>query len=161
MVTVIVLGTVVALSVVMVSVLARFLRRPKLLQAVQPTRQIESLPQTIGAVEVEGYTPDFSRVKHNPSRTLPALLGPKDVMVKVHASSINPIDLAISRSYGRVLLNEIRRRNGFPADGKELPLVLGRDCSGVVVATGQDATKFEVGAEVGRLHAASRCLLSC
>ncbi|XP_062511020.1 reticulon-4-interacting protein 1 homolog, mitochondrial-like isoform X2 [Corticium candelabrum] len=134
----------------------RLFRGRKLLQAVQPARQIESLPQTMNAIEVERYTSDFSGVQHNPSRTLPALLGPKDVMVKIHSSSVNPIDLAISRSYGRVLLNQMRKSKGFPSDDKELPLVLGRDCSGVVVATGHDANKFEIGTEVWATPAAYR-----
>ena len=147
MIQVVVFGAIVGVCVVML--VTRLFRGRKLLQAVQPARQIESLPQTMNAIEVERYTSDFSGVQHNPSRTLPALLGPKDVMVKIHSSSVNPIDLAISRSYGRVLLNQMRKSKGFPSDDKELPLVLGRDCSGVVVATGHDANKFEIGTEVG------------
>jgi NADPH:quinone reductase-like Zn-dependent oxidoreductase len=153
----VVLFLVVGIVMLGILIRFRFFRTPKQLQAMQPLRQLKSLPQTMAATEVEGYTPNYSRISHNPSRTFPALLGPKDVMVRVHASSVNPIDLAISRSYGRTLLNQLRRSNGYPSDDQELPLIVGRDCSGVVVAVGHDVdAEFDVGTEVWGTPAAYR-----
>ncbi|MFJ9038520.1 NADP-dependent oxidoreductase [Streptomyces sp. NPDC102406] len=63
-------------------------------------------------------------------------MGPDDVLVKVHAASVNPLD--------------IRIRNGdFKAFMPyRLPLVLGNDLAGEVVEVGTAVTRFAVGDEV-------------
>lgn len=53
--------------------------------------------------------------------------GPKDVLIRVHAASVNPLDCKMRLGYGGV---------------KAFPLVLGRDCSGEIVAIGDEVTKF-------------------
>src|SRR5262245_56261617 len=60
---------------------------------------------------------------------------PDDVLVKVRAASVNPVDGKITRGYG-----------GLSA--RTLPHVLGRDCAGVVVGTGGAVSNFKVGDEV-------------
>ena len=64
--------------------------------------------------------------------------GPKDVLIRVRAASINVIDLKMRLGYGypffRALALSSRR--------KFFPLILGRDCSGEVVAVGDEVTKF-------------------
>lgn len=62
--------------------------------------------------------------------------GPRDLLVEVHASSINPVDTKIRAGAQRLLLR-------YP-----LPWVLGLDVSGVVVETGPKVTRFAVGDEV-------------
>ncbi len=57
--------------------------------------------------------------------------GPHDLLVRVHATSINPVDLKI-RQEGL----------GFPAT---FPLVLGYDVSGTVAAIGTSVSHFNVG----------------
>ena len=74
----------------------------------------------------------------------PSLKSPTDVIVRVHAASVNPIDLRMREGYGAALLNTWRRVEGVP----EFPLRLGRDFSGVVVKTGRLARRFRVGDEV-------------
>jgi len=76
-------------------------------------------PEVIQADEVEPSQPDA-----------------KQVLVKVKAASINPVDYKI--------------RNGrYPAVKEDrLPYTLGRDVSGVVETCGAQATAFEVGDEV-------------
>ena len=70
--------------------------------------------------------------------------GPKDVLVRVHAASINPTDLRIREGFGATMfksLSKQSRKNFFP-------LILGRDCSGEVVAMGDEVTDFTPGDQV-------------
>lgn len=62
--------------------------------------------------------------------------GPRDLLVQVRASSVNPVDVKI-RSGGQRALIHYR-----------LPWTLGLDFSGEVVAVGKDVTRFRVGDEV-------------
>jgi NADPH:quinone reductase len=55
-----------------------------------------------------------------------------EVLVKIYAGSINPIDYKIRQ--GRI--------------GATFPLVLGHDCSGSIAALGSDVTRFQIGDEV-------------
>ncbi|KAG7199587.1 hypothetical protein KM043_014193 [Ampulex compressa] len=70
---------------------------------------------------------------------IPAIIKPTDVLVKVEASSVNPIDIAMTKGYASTVLNIMRRAKNL-ADGTdsefELPLTLGRDFSGVVASKG-------------------------
>lgn len=61
---------------------------------------------------------------------------PEQILVEVHAASVNPIDWKI--------------RDGLMAAryGKEFPMVLGLDASGVVAAVGSAVSGFVVGDEV-------------
>jgi reticulon-4-interacting protein 1, mitochondrial len=63
-----------------------------------------------------------------------------EIRIRVHASAVNNIDCAIRGGYGRHI---------FKARGLfDLPIILGRDVSGVVEKIGEDVTKFTVGDEV-------------
>lgn len=62
-------------------------------------------------------------------------VGAEDVLVRVHAASINPIDVRIST--GR-----------YPWGKYEYPVVPGFDFSGVVESTGSDVARFKEGDEV-------------
>jgi NADPH:quinone reductase len=64
-------------------------------------------------------------------RPLPELRD-TDVLVEVHASSVNPVD------------TKVRQRSGSRA----LPLTLGYDVSGVVVRSGARATQWKAGDEI-------------
>jgi NADPH:quinone reductase len=64
----------------------------------------------------------------------PVLKEPQDVMVRLHASGLNPVDY------------KLRRKGGFYPN--RLPLILGCDGAGVVQAIGAAVTKFKVGDEV-------------
>lgn len=63
-----------------------------------------------------------------------------EVLVRVHAASLNPPDLYLRDGY-RALPPEWRPNAIFP-------LILGTYVSGVVAATGDHVTKFSVGDEV-------------
>lgn len=68
------------------------------------------------------------------------------VLIRQHATSVNPIDCRMRKGYGRVALSKMR--------GFELPLVLGRDVSGVVAAVAPDVKGLAVGDAVYGLPAA-------
>ncbi|MGE8001203.1 NADP-dependent oxidoreductase [Lysinibacillus sp. NPDC093190] len=59
-----------------------------------------------------------------------------DVLVEIHAASINPIDYKVRDGKVKMLLSY------------KMPLVLGNDFSGVIVQVGGDVTEFQVGDEV-------------
>ncbi|KAL4807990.1 hypothetical protein BDV18DRAFT_158110 [Aspergillus unguis] len=63
----------------------------------------------------------------------PSLVDKKDVIVRVYAASINPID--VKRASGALKL----------AVKDEFPYKIGYDCAGVVTETGQDVQRFQVG----------------
>ena len=70
--------------------------------------------------------------------------GPHDVLIRVHAASVNPIDCQMRMGYGAGLLSTL-----LPSTRRSLfPLVLGRDCSGEVVVVGDAVTKFLPGDSV-------------
>ena len=63
-------------------------------------------------------------------------VAPDDVLVKIHAASINPIDLKIRSGEFKLILPY------------RMPLILGIDLAGTVVQIGADVTRFKVGDEV-------------
>ncbi|WP_158795554.1 NADP-dependent oxidoreductase [Pedobacter sp. L105] len=63
-------------------------------------------------------------------------LKPNDVLVKIYATSINPIDWKV-------------RGGGYPgSDQRQFPLILGWDVSGVIEKLGTEVTGFMIGDEV-------------
>lgn len=63
-------------------------------------------------------------------------IGEQDVLVEIHAASLNPIDYKIKEGKMKLLLNY------------RFPLILGNDFSGVVVKVGERVTAFKPGDEV-------------
>lgn len=63
-------------------------------------------------------------------------IGEHDVLVEIHAASLNPIDFKIKEGGLKLLLKY------------EMPLILGNDFSGVVVKVGSRVNDFQVGDEV-------------
>jgi len=68
--------------------------------------------------------------------------GPNDVLVKVRAASVNPVDAKITR--------------GYAGTTRPLPHVLGRDCAGIIAKLGSAVTGFKVGDEVYGVADATR-----
>ena len=69
--------------------------------------------------------------------------GPNDVLVRVKAASVNPVDGKISKGYGG------------PSQ-RPLPHVLGRECAGTVTKVGSAVTGFKIGDEVYGVADAAR-----
>ena len=61
------------------------------------------------------------------------ICGPGDVLIKVHAASINPVDWKVR--YGHVKI----------FTGSKFPMILGNECSGEVVEAGSHVTKLKKG----------------
>ena len=67
-------------------------------------------------------------------------IGADDILIRIKASSVNPIDCLARTGYGRRFF--IKKR------GFEFPLILGNDLSGVVERVGSRVQKFNIGDEV-------------
>lgn len=89
-------------------------------------------------------------------RPLPTLRRPTDILVRVDAASVNPIDYRMRSGYGETLLNLWRKLENVD----EFPLILGRDFSGEVVKTGRMARRFRASDKVSR-HALFMCMCFC
>ncbi|KAH9508939.1 Reticulon-4-interacting protein 1, mitochondrial [Bulinus truncatus] len=85
-----------------------------------------------------------------------SIKSPNELLIKVHAASINPIDLRMIGGYGKVLINLLRKRKGSFSSGTEFPLIVGRDFSGTVVEIGRSVSQFKVGDEVWGAIAADK-----
>ncbi|KAF5633819.1 serine threonine kinase [Fusarium tjaetaba] len=66
----------------------------------------------------------------------PAITEDKDVLIKVHAASINPVDVKKAAGVFKMAIKE------------EFPYKLGYDAAGVVVEVGKGVTRLKVGDEV-------------
>ncbi|XP_075209867.1 NAD(P)H oxidoreductase RTN4IP1, mitochondrial-like [Lycorma delicatula] len=78
--------------------------------------------------------------------TTPTISASDDVLIQVRAASIDPVDIKICGGYARVLRFQLNKYN--PNVKGELPVVLGRDCAGIVVEIGNGVTRVDVGDEV-------------
>ncbi|XP_018352213.1 PREDICTED: reticulon-4-interacting protein 1, mitochondrial [Trachymyrmex septentrionalis] len=83
---------------------------------------------------------------------MPVITKPTDVLVKIEAASVNPIDVAMTDGYGNTFLNVLRKTKNlsFRTLGElDLPLTLGRDFTGIVVSKGYNVgDRLEIGKEV-------------
>lgn len=63
-------------------------------------------------------------------------VGNNEVLVKIHAASVNPLDTKIRKGELKILLQY------------DMPLTLGNDFAGTIIKVGKHVTKFNVGDEV-------------
>ncbi|NXU57270.1 RT4I1 protein, partial [Turnix velox] len=78
----------------------------------------------------------------------PTIYFPTEVIIKVHAASLNPIDLSMRSGYGATALNMKRDPLKIKSIDTEFPLTLGRDVSGVIMECGLNVSYFKPGDEV-------------
>ncbi|XP_045595452.2 reticulon-4-interacting protein 1 homolog, mitochondrial [Procambarus clarkii] len=83
----------------------------------------------------------------------PAVLDPGDLLVRVHAASVNPIDTKIIKGYGDKVLNMMRamdrvKQGTFKEEERKFPLTGGRDFAGEVVCVGQNVKGVVAGDQV-------------
>lgn len=83
---------------------------------------------------------------------VPKLNTPGKILVKIHAASLNPLDIAMIDGYGRNVIDILRKVQHVGSTPERFPLILGRDFSGVVVGVGQGVKQFQVGDEASELH---------
>ncbi|KAL3086045.1 hypothetical protein niasHT_030469 [Heterodera trifolii] len=103
---------------------------------------------------------------------MPTIQNDNQVIIRVKAASVNPIDVRMSEGYGNEVLSTIKCLTefvdrGLPkrmdflqtqqtigetfsrmGQGDQFPLILGRDCSGEVVEKGRAVTDLDVGDQV-------------
>ncbi|CAD5210931.1 unnamed protein product [Bursaphelenchus xylophilus] len=78
----------------------------------------------------------------------PRITNQKEVLIKVKASSVNPIDVWMSEGYAHELMTAVRNvETGRFAANARLPITFGRDFSGVVVEV-PTGSGFHAGDEV-------------
>ncbi|XP_019132903.1 reticulon-4-interacting protein 1 homolog, mitochondrial [Larimichthys crocea] len=87
-------------------------------------------------------------LKYTEEISIPTVSSPQEVMIKVHAASLNPLDVSMRGGYGAKLLKLRRDPLSVMDSDSEFPLILGRDVSGVVVDCGSEVTHFAPGDEV-------------
>ncbi|XP_014605100.1 PREDICTED: reticulon-4-interacting protein 1 homolog, mitochondrial-like isoform X2 [Polistes canadensis] len=74
---------------------------------------------------------------------MPTIRKSNDLLIQVKAASVNVVDTKICSGYSKAyrrLLNSRRH--------KDIPIILGRDCSGIVIDIGQSVINFDIGDEV-------------
>ncbi|XP_054474145.1 reticulon-4-interacting protein 1 homolog, mitochondrial-like [Anoplopoma fimbria] len=87
-------------------------------------------------------------MKYTEEIPVPTVSSPSEVMIKVHAASLNPLDISMRGGYGAKLLKLRRDPMSVMDSDNEFPLILGRDVSGVVVDCGSEVTHVVPGDEV-------------
>lgn len=74
---------------------------------------------------------------------MPMIERSNELLVQVKAASVNVVDTKICNGYSKIY----RRLLNY-GKHKELPVTLGRDCTGVIVGIGQNVINFDIGDEV-------------
>src|SRR5207244_8857141 len=103
-------------------------RRPPPRTARSPHNRLADMK----AFMVEKYGKGGLRAAHVPGPTV----GPRNVLVRVSAASINPLDKMVRNGEFKLLLKY------------KTPFVLGHDVAGVVTRVGADVRDYKVGDEV-------------
>lgn len=101
------------------------------------------LPSTMKAFVLNNYANTVSELTPEIEFPCPQIKDMKanQALIKVHASSINPIDVDMTRGFASKSVNFLR----LVGRTAEFPLILGRDYSGVIVAKGNKFKHFQEG----------------
>lgn len=103
--------------------------------------------RTMKAWQIHQYG-ELKDLVFDDSVRVPHIREPSDVLVEIHAASVNVIDVRMLAGYGSTLLNFTRALADSPTYSMEFPLTLGRDFSGVVIETGRGVSHVKQGDEV-------------
>uniref|UniRef100_A0A8C3G5H5 NAD(P)H oxidoreductase RTN4IP1, mitochondrial n=1 Tax=Cyclopterus lumpus TaxID=8103 RepID=A0A8C3G5H5_CYCLU len=87
-------------------------------------------------------------LKYTEELPVPTVSSPSEVMIRVHAASLNPLDVSMRGGYGAKMLKFRRDPLSVMDNDSEFPLILGRDVSGVVEDCGSEVTHVVPGDEV-------------
>uniref|UniRef100_A0AAR2IGW0 Enoyl reductase (ER) domain-containing protein n=1 Tax=Pygocentrus nattereri TaxID=42514 RepID=A0AAR2IGW0_PYGNA len=89
-----------------------------------------------------------SVLRYTKNASFPIIHYPNEVIVKVNAAGLNPLDINMRGGYGAATLAMKRDPLSINKAGSEFPLILGRDVSGVIMECGLDVSYFKPGDEV-------------
>ena len=78
---------------------------------------------------------------------VPAIVRDTEVLIKVKAASLDPVDLKVSQGFGRGLRDLVNRYNPNVSTNN-FPVILGRDGSGVIAGVGAEVTDLKEGDKV-------------
>uniref|UniRef100_A0A8C9QYI0 NAD(P)H oxidoreductase RTN4IP1, mitochondrial n=1 Tax=Scleropages formosus TaxID=113540 RepID=A0A8C9QYI0_SCLFO len=115
---------------------------------LQPTKNVHFRKLTTMAAWVIDKYGSNEVLEFREDNRRPSVCTSAEVLLKVHAAALNPVDVAMRGGYGSTLLGVRRDALSLGWMGGEFPLVLGRDASGVVVECGSGVTHFQPGDEV-------------
>ncbi|OQV22115.1 Reticulon-4-interacting protein 1, mitochondrial [Hypsibius exemplaris] len=123
-------------------------------------RRMHGLGTTMKAWQITRFG-DIAGLKLINDAKIPSLNDPFDLLVQIHAASVNPFDVARTRGYGENLIEKMRDASSFlglprlpdltslfTRKADPFPITLGRDFSGVVVDAGKAVKGFRTGDEV-------------
>ncbi|XP_017843945.2 reticulon-4-interacting protein 1 homolog, mitochondrial [Drosophila busckii] len=90
---------------------------------------------------------DIDELQFTDKLKLPQIRNSHECLVRVRATTVNPIDLAMLRGYGSTLLSMLRCR---PGEDIEFPMTLGREFCGELVQKGMgvDNAELQLGTRV-------------
>ncbi|KAG9268286.1 reticulon-4-interacting protein 1, mitochondrial [Astyanax mexicanus] len=97
---------------------------------------------------IDKYGSDNSVFRFTQNASFPIIHYPNEVIVKVYAAGLNPIDINMRGGYGAATLAMKRDPLSIKKAGSEFPLILGRDLSGEIMECGLDVSYFKPGDEV-------------
>ncbi|KAJ6646026.1 Reticulon-4-interacting protein 1, mitochondrial [Pseudolycoriella hygida] len=87
----------------------------------------------------------ISSLKFSNEIPIPKISSPTEILIEVHTSSVNPLDVMMMDGYGSKVLNLLR----WKTENTEFPLTLGFDFYGVVKGKGNGVSKaFQIGDKV-------------
>ena len=78
---------------------------------------------------------------------VPNIVRDTEVLIKVKAASLDPVDLKVSQGFGRGLRDLVNRYNPNVSTNN-FPVILGRDGSGVIAGVGAEVTDLKEGDKV-------------
>ncbi|XGW19291.1 hypothetical protein V3C99_003263 [Haemonchus contortus] len=78
----------------------------------------------------------------------PVLTKPDQVLIRVKAASVNPVDPMMAKGYGMEILGIWKRLDAFDPSASRFPLTPGRDCAGIVEEVGPAVKGIKPGDEV-------------
>jgi len=104
-----------------------------------------SLPKVMKAVVFDGYGEPDDKIRFVQNHPIP-VVGNSDVLIRVHAASLNPIDYKILHGYLWLLKM-----------AQTWPFIPGHDVSGVVVHTGSHCKRIKTGDKVYSMATFLRC----
>ncbi|XP_066249497.1 reticulon-4-interacting protein 1, mitochondrial-like [Euwallacea similis] len=108
-------------------------------------RQQKKTVQYMEAVQLKHYL-GIESVLIVEDATAPYECGDNDVLINVKAGSVHIVDACICKGYGKTLRKVLRRL--YKESPSDLPVILGRDCTGIITDLGKRVQRLEIGDEV-------------